>query len=149
MAEEVSMSMRVAAIALMCAATVSAVSAQTKKPPRTKSVTYDVTIKADEVYTGTMELAVDRGKVTGNLHLTSPTQITGKVAGTAKGGVLSLDFPYHMVERKCEGNVKMTLTLPPKLGPANGTMEAGECGGETGTKLPGTVELKPVMPAKK
>lgn len=143
------MSIRVAAMALMCAATVSAVSAQTKKPAGTKSVTYDVTIKADDVYTGRMEMAVDRGKVTGTLHLTSPTPITGKVAGTAKGGVLSLDFPYHMTERKCEGNVTMTITLPPKPGPATGTMEAGQCGGDPGRKTPGTVELKPVMPTKK
>lgn len=143
------MSIRVAAVALIWAVMASSVPAQTKKPAGTKSVTYDVTIKADEVYTGKMEMAVDRGKVTGNLHLTSPTEITGKVAGTAKGSVLSLDFPYHMTERKCEGNVTMTITLSAKSGPATGTMEAGECGGDPNKKLPGTVELNPVMPAKK
>jgi hypothetical protein len=143
------MMMRVVAAALMGAAIVGSASAQTKKSSGPKSVMHAITIKADEVYTGTMEMAVDRGKVTGNLHLTAPTEITGKVAGTAKGGVLSLEFPYHMVERNCDGTVKMNITLPATPGPAAGTMEAGGCGRDPDSKLPGTVELVPVVPKKK
>lgn len=138
----------VTAVALMCAVFTSVASAQTKKQAGTKSVMHDITVKADEVYTGTLEMAVDRGTVTGNLHLTAPTEITGKVAGTAKGGVLSLEFPYYMTERKCEGTVKMNITLPAKPGLATGTMEAEACG-EPGRKVTGTVELKPADLKKK
>jgi hypothetical protein len=124
--------------------------AQSKKPTGTKGVMYDTTIKTseNEVYTGTVQMAVDRGKVTGDLNLTSPTNITGKIAGTSKANVLSLDFTYVMTERKCEGNVKMTITMPAKPAPAAGTMEASECGGGPG-KVSGTIELKPSAPAKK
>lgn len=142
------MKIRVALAVLACAAMTGAASAQTKKPTGTKGVTYDVTIKADEVYTGTMEMAVVGGKVAGSLNLTSPTRITGKVAGTSKASVMSLDFPYVMTERNCEGNVKMTIKMPPKPGPASGTTEAGECGGDPNKKLTGTVDLKPAAPAK-
>ena len=132
----------VTAVALMCAVLTSVASAQTKKQAGTKSVMHDITVKADEVYTGTIEMAVNSGKVTGNLHLTAPTEITGKVSGTAKGGVLSLEFPYHMTERQCGGTVKMNITLPAKPGLATGTMEASACG-EPGGTVTGTVELKP------
>jgi hypothetical protein len=133
---------QVAAVALMCATVTSVASAQTKKRAATKSVMHDITVKADEVYTGTMEMAVEGGKVTGKMHLTSPTEITGKVAGTAKGGVLSLEFPYYMTERQCDGTVKMNITMPAKPGLATGTMEAGACG-DPSNKVTGTVELKP------
>jgi hypothetical protein len=126
----------------------SVASAQTKKQAGTKSVMHDITVKADDVYTGTIEMAVDRGKVTGNLHLTAPTEITGKVAGTAKGGVLNLEFPYYMTERQCDGMVKMNITMPAKPGLATGTMEAGACG-EPGRKVTGTVELRPSELKKK
>ena len=142
------MRLRVATM-VVCAAVAATGSAQTKKPAGAKPVTYDVTIKADAVYTGTMEMAIDRGKVTGDMRLTSPTEITGKVAGTAKSGVLTLAFPYYMTERKCEGNVKMNITMPAKPGPASGTMEAAGCGRDPANVLPGTVELKPATPVKK
>jgi hypothetical protein len=138
----------VTAVVLMCGVITSVASAQTKKQAGTKSVMHDITVKADEVYTGTIDMAVDRGKVTGNLHLTVPTEITGKVAGTAKGGVLNLEFPYYMTERKCDGTVKMNITLPAKPGLATGTMEAEACGDPT-RKVAGTVELKPSDPKKK
>jgi hypothetical protein len=140
---------RVAAAGLIGITIVSAASGQTRKAPGTKSVTHEITIVADTTYTGTMDMAVDRGKVTGNLHLTTPTDITGKVAGTAKDGVLVLDFPFHMTERNCDGQVKMNIPLPAKRGPANGTMEAVGCGRDVDDPLPGTVELKPVRPTKK
>jgi hypothetical protein len=139
---------QVAAVVLMCAAITSAASAQTQKRAGTKSVMHDITVKADEVYTGTIEMAVDRGKVTGNLHLTAPTEITGKVAGTAKGTALNLEFPYFMTERKCDGTVKMNITLPAKPGLATGTMEATACGDPSRT-VAGTLVLKPADMKKK
>jgi hypothetical protein len=77
-----------------------------------------------------------------------PTEITGTVAGTAKGRVLALDFPYRMVERQCDGNVKMTIELPARPGPATGTMEATGCGRDLAQPLPGTVELVPAAAKK-
>jgi len=134
--------------ACISAAIVSAAAAQAKKTAGTKGVMYEVTVTADTVYTGTMEMAVAGGKVTGSLHVTAPTEITGKVAGTAKAGVLSLEFPYHMVEQNCEGSVKMNIKLPAKPGPASGTMEAVGCDRDETNKLTGTVELKPVAAPK-
>ncbi len=133
-----------------CGAIGAVASAQTSKPAKAKSVTYEVTVKAeDTVYTGTMDMALEGGKVTGDMRITSPTEITGKVAGSEKKGVLSLAFPYFMTERKCGGNVTMLITLPAKPGPASGTMEATECGGDPANKVPGTVELVPASAPKK
>lgn len=135
-----------AATALVGVALAGIVSAQDKPAatPGTKGVTHELIVTADQVYTGTVSMVVAKGKVTGDMLITAPTQITGKLAGTAKGGVLTLDFPYHMTERNCEGNVKMSITMPPKAGPAKGTMEAEGCGRPADQKLTGTVELKPV-----
>jgi hypothetical protein len=58
---------------------------------------------------------------------------------------MNLDFPYHMTEQNCDGTVRMTITLPEKLGPAKGTMEATGCGDPT-QRVSGTVELKPSTP---
>jgi hypothetical protein len=140
-----------AATALVGVALAGMVSAQDGKPaakPGTKNVTHELIVTADQVYTGTVSMKVEKGKVMGDMEITSPTQITGKLAGTAKGGVLTLDFPYHMTEQNCEGNVKMSITMP-KAGPAKGTMEAEGCGRPSDQKLTGTVELKPVAAAKK
>ena len=114
----------------------------------TRPVMHDITVKADAVYTGTMETAIEAGKVTGNMRITSPTEIVGKVAGTSKAGVLSLDFPYQMTQRNCTGNVKMTIKLPAKPGLATGTMEAVGCGRTEGNKITGTVEMTPAIPKK-
>jgi hypothetical protein len=119
-----------------------AVGAQEKKAAP-KTMVQDVTITADSVYTGTMELAIDAGKVTGTMLITSPTEITGKVAGTSKGGELALDFPFHMTENACDGTVKMTIALPATPGPSKGTMEAVGCGRDESNKVTGTVEMKP------
>jgi hypothetical protein len=138
------------AATLACAlAAAAGVSAQTKKAVDAKKRTYDVTIKVDQVYTGTMEVVVEGGKVTGSMLLTSPTEITGKVAGTEKKGVLDLAFPYVITERKCEGNVTMQITMPAKPGPASGTMEATECGGDPSNRAPGTIDLVPATPKAK
>ena len=114
----------------------------------TKGVTHDVVVDAEDLFTGTMRMEIVKGRVSGEMHITSPTEITGKLAGTVKGGVMSLAFPYHMVERNCEGSVTMSITMPEKPGPAKGTMEAVGCGRDATNKLVGTVELKP-RPAEK
>jgi hypothetical protein len=145
LAQEVIMFTRVAATVLVGAAIVTTtLSAQAGKSTWTKSVMHEVTITADKVYTGTMEMAVESGKVTGKLRLTSPTGITGMVAGTAKAGALALEFPFHMTDDNCDGTVKMNITLPATPGPAKGTMEAVGCGRDESNKVTGTVELKPV-----
>jgi hypothetical protein len=108
---------------------------------------HDITVDTGEtVYSCTMEMAVRSGKVTGSMLITSPTEITGKVAGTAKAGVLTLEFPYTMVERACEGTVKMNIKLGDKPGHGSGTMEAVGCGSDAHDKATGSVELKPHVP---
>jgi hypothetical protein len=132
------------AAALMAAAC-TVVSAQVKKPAATNSVTYDVTITADGgAYTGKMDLAVKAAKVTGKMHLTQPTEITGNAAGTVKAGELLLDFPYTMVQRKCEGQIEMKFKQPVKMAPSTGTVSIAGCGRDPSNKLAGTIELKPI-----
>jgi hypothetical protein len=118
------------AMVLVAAALAAPSSVPQEKKGGTKSVMHDLTVTTtEEVYTGTMDLAVDSGTVTGKMVVTSPTEVTGAVAGTSKAGVMTLEFPYHMTERNS--------------GLAKGTMEAVGCGREPGDKLTGTVELKP------
>lgn len=125
------------------------ISAQTKKPAGANSVTYDITITAEGTpYTGTMDLAIAAGKVTGNMHITKPTEITGKAAGTAKAGDVALDFPYRMVQRNCDGQIAMNFKLAAKMAPSKGTVSIGGCGRDASNKLAGTIELTPVKPAK-
>lgn len=138
---------RITTTAVMVALVVGAAAAQTRKPAE-KTIAHEITITAESIYTGTMDLTIAGGVVSGNMLLKTPTEITGKVAGTAKAGVLALEFPYQMTERKCEGTVKMNITLPPKPGPATGTMEAVGCGRDEPRKLTGKVDLKPILPAK-
>jgi hypothetical protein len=139
---------RLPAMAVMLTLIASAGAAQTRKPAARNTMAHEITITAESIYTGTMDLTIAGGVVTGNMLLKTPTEITGKVAGTAKAGVLALEFPYQMTERKCEGTVKMNITLPPKPGSATGTMEAVGCGRDETRKLTGKVELKPIPPAK-
>jgi len=121
---------------------VASIAAQKKPAPLTK---YDITITVDgKPYTGTMELGVAGGKVSGMMHITKPGEITGTPAGTTKAGQMKLDFPYHMVQNKCDGRIAMDLNVPAK-GPAKGTVEINGCGS---TKQPGTIELVPAAAAK-
>ena len=138
-----------AAVSMVLVTCVAAASAQEKPKPSGTTVMNEITVKTDTVYTGTMELTTDRGKVTGKLHITAPTDITGDVAGTSNKGVMALDFPFFMTEQKCTGHVKMNVTLPARVGPATGTMEAIGCSGRPEDKVTGTIELKPVAPAQK
>ena len=139
----------VAAASMMVVASLVSASAQEGRKPAGTTVMYDITVKADAVYTGTMELTIDRGKVTGKMHITTPTEVTGNVAGTSTKGVVALDFPFFMTEQKCEGNVKMDATLPPKIGPTSGTLEVVGCGRDATNKLTGTFDLKPAAPTQK
>ncbi len=137
--------LRHAAIAALLAAIAAIpIGAQTKKAAT--SIPFDVTITAEgKPYTGTMELAIAAGKVTGDMHITAPTEITGKLAGTSKGSLVTLAFTYRMVTRGCEGHIAMSVTLPQKKGgaPASGTVEIAECGRPEAPKISGTIELKP------
>jgi hypothetical protein len=120
--------------------------ADAQKPAGAKPTIYDVTITAEGTpYTGTMALAVAGGKVSGSMQIKSPGEITGKAAGTVKAGEMLLDFPYHMVERKCDGNIQMTVKMPEKKVPAKmtGTVSILPCGRPDGNRLPGTIELTP------
>jgi hypothetical protein len=133
---------RVAAGLAVVAALTGSAAAPQKSASGTKGVMHELTVRADAVYTGTMEVLVEKGAVSGTMRITAPTEITGTVAGTAKGGVLQLDFPFRMTERDCTGAVKMQIPLPSKAASASGTMEAVGCGREPADKLTGTVELR-------
>ena len=134
---------------IAAAATVGGMSAQGKKPAGTNAVTYDVTIQADGPYTGKMDIAIAKGVASGNMHITSPGEITGKVAGTSKAGELNLDFPYTMVQRNCTGQIQMNIKMPAQPGPATGTVSIVGCGRDATNKLTGTIDMKPAAPAKK
>ena len=140
------------AIVAAAAAMILVPSAFAQSGKAKNSITYDITVTADATpYTGTMALAVNAGKVTGDMHITAPTEITGKAAGTAKAGQFALDFPYRMVQRACDGRIAMNFKLPPKIGatPANGTVAITGCGRSDDNKLTGTIELKAQTPPKK
>lgn len=129
---------------------VSPLFAQAKKGAN--SIAYDVTVTAEGTpYTGTMTLAVAGGKVSGTMHITKPSEITGTPEGTVKGSNMNLDFAYRMVERGCDGRIVMAITLPQKkdAGPATGTVGITGCGRPEGSVLPGTIELKPQAAATK
>ena len=132
-------------IALAASAAVLSSSPAPAQKQAPNSRTYDVSVTADgTVYTGTMDLAVAGGKVTGDMHITVPSEITGKPAGTVKGSEMTLDYVYRMTDRNCEGTIVMTLKTSAKIGagPLTGTAQIGECGRD-GDKIPATVELKP------
>jgi hypothetical protein len=136
--------LRAATIGTIVMMTAGAAVAQGQRPSGTKGVMHDIVVTtAEGSYIGTIDLVIDRGKVSGDMVLTTPTEITAKVAGVSKAGLLALDFPFTMTQRNCTGNVTMSITMPARPGPAKGTMEAVGCGREPGNKLAGTVELKP------
>ena len=133
---------QIAVVAFLGVVVAVPVAAQ-KKP---SVVTYDVTVNADNAaYTGTMDLAVAAGKVTGKMHITKPGEITGNAAGTSKAGKMTLDFPYHMVQRNCDGRIAMAIDVPSRPGPAKGPADITGC---DGGKLKGTVEMTPKAAAK-
>jgi hypothetical protein len=139
------MTRAIVAAAVVCGLVMIPLSAQTKKAAP-KGTTYDVTVNADgAARTGTMRLAVATGKVTGEMHITHPSEITGKAAGVSKGGQMHLDFPYRMVEPACDGRIVMDIKMPakPAAAAATGTVSITGCGRSDENKLSGTIELKP------
>ena len=138
------MTKAIAAAAVVCGLTVIPLSAQTRKAAP-KGTTYDVTINADgAAHTGTMQLAVAAGKVSGEMHIKNPSEITGKAAGVTKAGQMLLDFPYRMVQRACDGRIVMDIKVPakPAAAPATGTVSITGCGRTDANKLSGTIELR-------
>lgn len=133
--------MKRALAAVMVLGTFAVPPAAAQKKPA--GVTYDVTINVDGgTYTGTMVLAVAAGKVTGDMNLTKPAEITGKAAGTSKAGKFNLDFPYRMVQRGCDGRIAVAIPVPVKTAPSKGTVEITGCGRPDANKLAGTIEMK-------
>jgi hypothetical protein len=105
-----------------------------------KGQTYDVSFSFNNgtTYTGTMSLAVTKGKVTGRMAIDSPAAVTGDVAGTLKGPALALDYPYTVEgDQPCTGRVTVTATFDAKRTAAKGTAHAEGCG----NSLDGTVTL--------
>ena len=140
------------AILMAGAAVLVATTASAEQKSKTTSTKYDIAIQADgATYTGTMDLAVAAGKVSGDMHITQPTAVTGKPAGTVTTGAMKLDFPYRMVQRACDGQIAMDVKLPAKANaaPATGTVSITGCGRTAANALAGTIEMKPQVPAKK
>jgi len=123
-----------------------------QKPASGRTTTYDVAITVEgQPHTGTMVLAIAGSKVSGSMNIKRPGEITGKVAGVVKSGEMLLDFPYHMVERKCDGDTRMTVKLPEKKAAgakASGAVSIGGCGRPLDARLPGTIELTPATTKK-
>jgi len=145
-----SISSRIATTAIAIIALASVGAAQNKSTGN--AAKYDVTITAGgTVYTGTMDLLTAAGKVTGDMHITKPTEVTGKPAGTAKAGAMKLNFAYRMVQNACDGQIEMDIKMPakPAAAPGTGTVTVAGCGRPAGDTMPGTIELKPQAAAKK
>jgi hypothetical protein len=133
-----------AAAALLIAAAGALVGAQTRKPAGAKPEVYDLTITTDGTpYSGTLTLVVAAAQVGGEMRISKPTEVTGKVAGTVKAGEMALDFPYRMVQRNCDGQIAMAFKAPVKGAGSKGTVSITGCGRDAANKLAGTVELSP------
>jgi phage tail sheath gpL-like len=141
------MTRQLATIATAVALLGGGVLADAQKPAAGRPTTYDVAITVDgSPYTGTMVLAVAGSKVSGSMNITQPGEITGKAAGTVKAGEMVLEFPYHMVARKCDGDIRVNVKLPEKKdagAKASGTVSIGGCGRPPDSRLAGTIELTP------
>ena len=126
--------------------TASAVGSAAQQAPPTAArdeATHRITVRTDEVYTGTLNMVITDGKVSGTLRITDPTEITGKLAGTASAGAIKLDFPFYVIAEKCSGSVKMDIKPADQSGAAKGTVVALGCEGEA-DKMSGTVEITPI-----
>jgi hypothetical protein len=77
--------------------------------------TYDAKFVTAEgqAYTGTMTFSVDaKGVVSGKMRLVDPTEVTGTLAGTVKGGTWTFEFPYEIPAQGCTGTVKGSAKVP-------------------------------------
>ena len=138
---------RTAGSAILCVLAVAGLSAQAKKPATSKPIVHEVTITADNVYTGTMEMSIVTGKVSGTMLLTSPTEITGKIAGTSKAGELDLEFPFHMTGEQLRRHGQDDHRVARLAGAVEGDDGGGGLRPRRSNKVTGTVELKPVPAA--
>ncbi len=134
---------RVAAVVMVTACAVGSAAGQGPAPAARDEATHRITVRTDEVYTGTLNMVITDGKVSGTMRITDPMEITGKLAGTASAGTIKLDFPFYVTAEKCSGSVKMDIKLPDAPGAAKGTVVALGCEGEA-DKMSGTVEITPV-----
>lgn len=62
-------------------------------------------------YTGTMQLAVSRGTVSGRISLEVPVGIDGQVAGRLSDGTLRLEYEYVMRADGCRGQTKIDASV--------------------------------------
>src|SRR5262245_52593960 len=99
--------------------------------------TYDVTVRLDEVSTGTATFSIDRaGKVSGHMHINTPNVVEAKLAGEVKSGVWTFEFPFTMPNPGCTGIAKGTAQVPPDRNSISGTLSVS--GGCTPEPLSGT-----------
>lgn len=133
---------QIALAALAAVLVVPALSAQEKKAE--KATTYDISVTADgTVYSGTMDLVVSDGHVTGEMKVTTPTEVTGKPAGTVKDGDMTLDFKYRITESGCEAGIVIDIKLPRAgAGPTTGTAKVQQCGRPEAEKITASVEMR-------
>ena len=115
-----------AAIAVMGAAPLVA---QKSAAPKEQQYRVSFAFNNNETYTGTMVLSFDQDKVSGKMEIDTPSTVTGTVAGTAKGDVLSLDYPYNVAgDQPCTGRVTVSAKLNAARTEAKGTTHAEGCG---------------------
>jgi hypothetical protein len=91
--------------------------------------TYDVKVEFDHVSTGTATFAVDKtGKVSGSLHIDTPTELNAELAGTVKDGTWTFEFSFSMPTENCSGTASGTAKVTTDLNTVSGTVKAsGEC----------------------
>lgn len=105
----------------------SVVSVATVLPYLRPAPTYDATFTvAQQVYTGTAAMAVDRrGAVTGKLQLSQPAIVIGVLGGAVKSGTWTFEYPYEIPALGCAGTVKGTATFAPDRKTVSGTATVG------------------------
>ena len=119
------------AVATALAAAMAVVPAFAQKGTASKPQQYHVTFAfpSDAPYTGSMTLSIERGKVSGKMAIDAPQTVTGTVAGTLKGGMLSLDYPYEVAgDKPCTGRVTVSAKFNEGRTEAKGTTHSEGCG---------------------
>lgn len=89
--------------------------------------TYDARFDLQQgSYTGVATFAVDRkGVVTGNMELTQPIGVKGKLTGEVKDNVWTFEFPYEIAQQNCTGVVKGTAKVSADRKTVNGNVTIG------------------------
>jgi len=123
--------LRLLAAAAVVGAVLSAPAFAQKAPAPSKSHEYHVifAFPSDRTYSGSMTLEIQKGKVSGSMSIDTPQAVTGTVAGTLKGGALSLDYPFEVSgDQPCTGRVTVTATFNAPRTEATGTTHSEGCG---------------------